>query len=173
MQRGEDCVYSVGDYIVHPGQGVCLVGEISSEPSECYLLLPIGQRHPMRISFPIASEDRLRPVLSDAEAQAVIEAFPTLELDPFTAKSNALEEEHFRNEIRQGTCLDAVRIVKTFRARIAQVRANNKKPPVAYERILKHATERSLTELSVALDITVDDVRDRFAAEDQDGSGTC
>ena len=162
MQRGEDCVYSVGDYIVHPGQGVCLVDEISSEPSECYLLLPIGQRHPMRISFPIASE-----------AQAVIEAFPTLELDPFTAKSNALEEEHFRNEIRQGTCLDAVRVVKTFRARIAQVRANNKKPPVAYERILKHATERSLTELSVALDTTVDDVRDRFAAEDQDGSGTC
>ena len=166
-------MYSVGDYIVHPGQGVCLVDEISSEPSKCYLLLPIGQRHPMRISFPIASEDRLRPVLTDAEARAVIEAYPTLELDPFTAKSNALEEEHFRNEIRQGTCLDAVRIVKTFRARIAQVRANNKKPPVAYERILKHATERSLTELSVALDTTVDDVRDRFAAEDQDGSGTC
>ncbi len=166
-------MYSVGDYIVHPGQGVCLVDEISSEPSECYLLLPIGQRHPMRISFPIASEDRLRPVLTDAEARAVIEAYPTLELDPFTAKSNALEEEHFRNEIRQGTCLDAVRIVKTFRARIAQVRANNKKPPVAYERILKHATERSLTELSVALDTTVDDVRDRFAAEDQDGSGAC
>ena len=113
--------------------------------------------------------------VTDAEdlGMTVIEAFPTLELDPFTAKSNALEEEHFRNEIRQGTCLDAVRIVKTFRARIAQVRANNKKPPVAYERILKHATERSLTELSVALDTTVDDVRDRFAAEDQDGSGTC
>ena len=90
---------------------------------------------------------------------------------PFSPQK--INTEHFRNEIRQGTCLDAVRIVKTFRARIAQVRANNKKPPVAYERILKHATERSLTELSVALDTTVDDVRDRFAAEDQDGSGTC
>ena len=166
-------MYEVGEYVVHPGQGVCRVEAVTTEPMATYQLLPIGQRHPMRISFPIASEDRLRPVLSDAEAQAVIEAFPTLELDPFTAKSNALEEEHFRNEIRQGTCLDAVRIVKTFRARIAQVRANNKKPPVAYERILKHATERSLTELSVALDTTVDDVRDRFAAEDQDGSGTC
>lgn len=166
-------MYTVGDYIVHPGQGVCLVDEISSEPAECYLLLPVGQRHPMRISFPVASEGRLRPVLSDAEARAVIESYPTLESDPFTAKSNALEEEHFRNEIRQGTCLDAVRIVKTFRTRIAQVRANNKKPPVAYERILKLATERSLTELSVALGTTVDDVRGRFMAEEQDGPGSC
>ena len=173
MHREEGCVYTVGDYIVHPGQGVCLVDEITSGPSECYLLLPVGQRHPMRISFPVASEDRLRPVLSESEARAVIEVYPSLELDTFTAKSNALEEEHFRNEIRQGTCPDTVRIVKTFRAHIAQIRANNKKPPVAYERILKHATERSLTELSVALDTTVDDVRGRFMSEDQDGSGTC
>ena len=48
--------------------------------------------------------------------------------------------------------------MKTFRARIAQTKANNKKPPAAYERILKQASERSLSELAVALDTTPEDV---------------
>ena len=52
--------------------------------------------------------------------------------------------------------------MKTFRTRIAEVKARNKKPPVAYERILKQASERSLSELAVALDSTPDDVRVLF-----------
>lgn len=53
-------------------------------------------------------------------------------------------------------------VVKTFRERIAEVRARNKKPPVAYERILKQASQRSLAELAVALDVSTDDVVARF-----------
>ena len=82
-----------------------------------------------------------------------------MQVDNYTDKSNALEEEHFKQEIRQGTCRDSMRIVKTFRLRIAQTRARNKKPPVAYERILKQASQRSLEELSVALEMPVEDVR--------------
>jgi len=55
-----------------------------------------------------------------------------------------------------------MRIVKTFRLRIAETRARNKKPPVVYERILKQASQRSLEELSCALDMPVDDVRMLF-----------
>ena len=65
-------MYAVGDYIVHPGQGVCRVEEITAEPAASYQLLPVAQRHPMRISFPVASEDRLRPVLSRDEATRII-----------------------------------------------------------------------------------------------------
>ena len=106
-----------------------------SEPVEAYRLLPIGIHHPTFIRFPVANAD------------------------DYTDKSNALEEGHFKQEIRQGTCRDSMRIVKTFRFRIAQTRARNKKPPVAYERILKQASQRSLEELSVALEMSVDDVR--------------
>jgi len=162
MQRKKATMYAVGEYIVHPGQGVCLVDEITAGPVASYQLFPVGQRRPMRISFPIAGEDRLRPVLSRAEAAALIDSYPALEIDTFSAKSNSLEEEHFKTEIREGSCLDSVRIVKTFRARIAEVKANNKKPPVAYERILKQASERSLTELAVALETTKEDVKALF-----------
>ena len=155
-------MYEIGEYIVHPGQGVCLVEDVVDNPSATYQLLPVGQRHPMRISFPVASESRLRPVLSHEEAEDIIAQYPTMQVDEFTNKSNALEEEHFRYEIRLGSCRDSVRVVKTFRTRIAEVKARNKKPPVAYERILKQASERSLSELAVALDSTPDDVRVLF-----------
>ena len=161
-------MYQVGEYIVHPGQGVCRVDEIVSQPQETYMLLPVGVRHPMRISFPVASEGRLRPVLSKGEAEALIGEYPQMDTDDFTERSAALEEEHFKNQIRRGTCRDSVRVVKTFRRRIAEVRARNKKPPVAYERILKQASARSLSELAIALDITPDDVRALF---EQQGDG--
>ena len=120
-------MYAVGEYVVHPGQGVCRVEEITAEPAASYQLLPITQRHSMRISFPVSSEDRLRPVLTHDEAARIIDSYPD--------------------------------IVKTLRSRIADVRAHNKKPPVAYERVLKHASERSLSELAVALGTSVEDVK--------------
>lgn len=152
-------MYSIGEYIVHPGQGVCRVEGVIEEPMAVYQLLPIGQRHPMRISYPVKSADKLRPILTRDEAVELIEQYPSMQLDEYTGRSNALEEEHFKREIRQGTCADSMRIVKTFRARIAETRARNKKPPVVYERILKQASQRSLEELSVALEMSVDDVR--------------
>lgn len=151
-------MYSVGDYLVHPGQGVCQVRDVTSGPQAVYQLLPIGKRHPVHISFPVANEGRLRPVLSHDEAQRIIEDYPTIEIERFQARNNSLEEEHYRTEMRQGTCLDSVRIAKTFRARIDELASRNKKPPVAYERILKEARERSSVELAVALDCTPEDV---------------
>ena len=151
-------MYAIGEYLVHPGQGVCRVEEVTEGPQAVYRLLPVGKRHPVHISFPIANEERLRPVLTRDEAQSIIDGYPALEVEDFTARNNSLEEEHYRTEMRQGSCLDSVRIAKTFRIRIADLSARNKKPPVAYERILKEARERSAAELAVALGITPEDV---------------
>ena len=91
-----------------------------------------------------------------------------MQLDDFAARSISLEEEHFRNEIRTGTCRDSVRIVKTFRARIEGLSQRNKKPPVAYERILKQAEERSRLEMSVALGCAPEDVAALFERRSED-----
>lgn len=155
-------MYNIGQYIVHPGQGVCRVEGVVEEPTAVYQLMPVGQRNPMRIIFPVASEGKLRPVLSHDEAMELIDQYATLQVDEYTGRSSALEEDHFKREIRQGTCRDTMRIVKTFRTRIAETRARNKKPPVVYERILKQASKRSLEELSVALGMSTDDVRMLF-----------
>ncbi|MCH3968772.1 MAG: CarD family transcriptional regulator [Atopobiaceae bacterium] len=159
-------MFSVGEYIVHPGQGVCKVEAVEDDPMAVYKLMPVRGRNPMLISFPVSNEQRLRPILSAEEATALIEDYPSMGLDEFRDKSNALEEEHFKSEIKRGSCRDSVRIVKTFRHRIDEVKANNKKPPVVYERILKEARERSLSELAVALEVTPEDVEQRFEQEE-------
>ena len=102
-------MYDVGDYIVHPGQGVCQIEDVTKSPEALYQLLPVGQRHPVRISFPVSIEDRLRPVLSHDEAQEIIADYPDMKLDNFEARNNSLEEEHYKNEIRRGSCRDSVR----------------------------------------------------------------
>lgn len=150
-------MYEVGEYVVHPGQGVCVVESVANDKGT-YQLTTVGQRNPVRISFPVSSESRLRPILSRDEAYQLIDDYDTMELDTSTGGSGVSEEEHFRQEIRRGSCRDTVRIVKTFRSRIADVKSRNKKPPVAYERILKQASQRSLSELSVALGVSTDDV---------------
>lgn len=159
-------MYEVGEYIVHPGQGVCRVDEVVGTPEPSYQLMPVDARRPMRISFPVASESRLRPILTHDEAMTLIGEYPDLDVEELGPNNNAMEE-HFKKKIRRGSCRDSVRVAKTFRRRIAQVRAMNKKPPVAYERILKQAQERSLQELAVALDSTEEDVRQLFAQREE------
>ena len=161
-------MYEVGDYVVHPGQGVCKVQGVAEEPRAVYELLPIGQRHPMRISFPVASEGRLRPVIGRKQAEQIIGEYTELPLEELSSRSNALEEERFKTELRRGSCRDAVRIAKTFRTRIEQVKASNKRPPVAYERIFKQASERSLQELAVAMGVSEDDVVQLLKASEED-----
>ena len=156
-------MFEVGEYIVHPGQGVCRVEGVEDGSPAVYKLLPVAQRHAMHISFPVAQESRLRCVLSAGEARELIASYPALELDDYTDRSVALEEVHFKDAIKHGSCRDSVRIAKTFRHRIDQVKANNKKPPVAYERILKEARGRSASELSVALGCSTDEVEELFA----------
>ena len=151
-------MYAIGEYLVHPGQGVCRVEDVTQGAQAVYQLLPVGKRHPVHISFPVANEARLRPILSRDEAQRLIDEYPTIQVEEYRARNNSLEEEHYKNEMRQGSCRDSVRIVKTFRARMADLSSRNKKPPVAYERILKEASERSCSELAVALDCTPEDV---------------
>ena len=144
-------MYEIGEYVVHPGQGVCRVEDVTDGPNPCYQLMPVGERHPMRISYPVSSESRLRPVLSAEEARAIIDEYPTMEVESYSEHSGTLEEQHFKDEIRRGSCQDSVRIVKTFRERIDEVKARNKKPPVAFDQ-----------ELSVALDTTPEDVQALF-----------
>lgn len=162
-------MFEVGEYIVHPGQGVCKVVEVGEGPSAAYKLLPIGQRHALLISFPVSGESRLRPVVSHDDAQGLIDAYASLATDDYTGRSAALEEEHFKDMMKHGTCRDSMCVAKTFRRRIAKVRAQNKKPPVAYERILKEAQSRTLSELACALGSTPDDVRRQLRERDPEG----
>lgn len=159
-------MFNIGEFIVHPGQGVCRVEAIEEGDMPAYKLMPVNGRNPMMIVYPIASEGNLRPVLSAEEANHLIDGYPSMDLDQFHDRSAVLEEKHFKQVIRHGSCEDVIRIAKTFQERIKAVEANHKKPPVIYERIFKEAKERSMEELSVALDQSEEELTARFETVD-------
>ena len=64
---------AVGEFCVHPGQGVCLVENVVSEPIPAYILSPIGQKHPVQIVFPLDQEFRLRDLMTHDEATNLVE----------------------------------------------------------------------------------------------------
>ena len=80
-------MYEVGEYIVHPGQGVCKVEDVIENPEVSYMLMPVGTPTPMRISFPISGENRLRPVLSHDEAQELVDEYTDLSIEEVARQS--------------------------------------------------------------------------------------
>ena len=67
---------AVGEFCVHPGQGVCLVENVVSEPTPAYILSPIGQKHPVQIVFPLDQEFRLRDLMTHDEAMNLVDTYP-------------------------------------------------------------------------------------------------
>lgn len=154
--------YAKGDYVVHPGQGVCEVDRIvehefnGTSRLEYELYPAVGPR--MRICFPVSNEDALRPVVARREAQALVAEMPTMANDAFCDPKSWAVEEHFRDGLRHGDCRDALRIAKTMHDRMERERARGKRPKACYERIFKEARERALVELGVALGRSRDEV---------------
>lgn len=164
--------FEKGDYVVHPGQGVCSVEGVVRRPvaspgapastggdagALLYELYPAsGPR--MRICFPVSREGDLRCAVGAGEAKRLIAQMPQLEDDPFFDRQPRLMEEHFMLELRNGDCRDALRTLKTIRHRCDAQRARGKKPSVRYDRIYRAAHDRAMTELGVALDATPEEV---------------
>ena len=71
---------AVGEFCVHPGQGVCLVENVVSEPIPAYVLSPIGQKHPVQIVFPLNQEFRLRDLMTHDEAMNLVDTYPQIKL---------------------------------------------------------------------------------------------
>ena len=85
-------MFEVGAYIVHPGQGVCRVEGVGEGPDATYKLLPLGQRHPVHISYPVASEGRLRRVLSAQEARQIIDDYASMDVDTLPSATTTLRK---------------------------------------------------------------------------------
>lgn len=151
-----------GDYVVHPGQGVCEVAGVVERPVEqatalVYELYPAaGPR--MRICFPVDREAQLRPPVDRHEALRLIDEMPAMADDAFNDPHAWSVEEHYMANLRQGTCRDALRTAKTMHDLVERAHASGKKPKVCYERIFKTARDRAFLELGVALDKTPEEV---------------
>ena len=157
-------LYGKGDYVVHPGQGICEVTGILERASQDgtrleYELYPLtGTR--MRICFPVDNEQALRRPVDEREARRLIEMMPQMPDDPFSDSRGWMVEEHFSERIRHGDCRDALSAAKTMYGRMEAARSRGKNPQACYRRLYQMAWSRASEELACALGTSEERVSD-------------
>ena len=147
-------MFSIGQHVIHPGQGVCTVVGFRDDTPQPMLLLETKQGHAQTIlMYPVAQADRLHAAISQQDAEHLLSHYDELECDTFTERNSSLEETHFKQQLKLGAP-ETVRVAKTMMHRIRQAEEADKKPSSYYMRVLKEAKRRSIEEFAVALGVT-------------------
>ena len=158
-------MFSVGDKIIYGENGVCTVESIgplsmAGAPKDklYYYLSPlIGSG---TYFAPVDSGAYMRPVMSRAEAEALIASMPGIQ--PAICTDNRFNhvDAFYKELFKQHSCEALVSIVKGLKSRMSDRKTKSSRA----EATMKRAKDILHGELSVALDIDVKDVEGYIAS---------
>ena len=153
-------MYAVGEKIIYGENGVCTVAKVapldSSGASDklFYHLEPlIGSG----VYFaPVDSGAYMRPVISREQAEALIDAIPSIE--PAVCRDNRFNhvDAFYKELFRQHSCEALVAIVKGLRLRMSEKKTKSSRA----ESTMKRAKDILHGELSIALGMEVKEVEE-------------
>lgn len=156
-------MFSIGEHIIHPGQGVCTVMGFEDSPAPMIVLEARSGHARTMLKYPVAQAGRLHPCIAREDAERLISSYAELECDPYTERNSSLEESYFKRQLKLGAP-ETMRVAKTMRRRIHDAEARAKKPSSYYARVLKEARRRTIEEFAVALDVTEETAEARIDA---------
>ena len=154
-------MYSVGEKIIYGENGVCTIDKI--EPLAIYgapkdkLYYHLSPLIGSGVYFtPVDSNAYMRPVMSREEAEALIDAMPSIE--PAVCNDNRFNhvDAYYKELFRQHSCEALVAIVKGLRSRMATRKTRSSRA----EATMKRARDMLHGELSGALDMDLNQVED-------------
>ena len=126
-------MFSIGQHVIHPGQGVCTVVGFRDDTPQPMLLLETKQGHAQTIlMYPVAQADRMHAAISQQDAEHLLSHYDERECDTFTERNSSLEETHFKQQLKLGAP-ETVRVAKTMMHRIRQAEEADKKPEMEDE----------------------------------------
>ena len=152
-------MFSVGDKIVYGENGVCTVAKVApldhagTSPGKLFYHLEplIGSG---TYYTPVDSGAFMRPVISREEAEALIDAMPSIE--PAVCRDNRFNhvEAFYKELFRQHSCEALVAIVKGLRERMNEKKTKSSRA----ESTMRRARDMLHGELSIALDMDISEV---------------
>ena len=152
-------MFSVGDKIVYGENGVCTVAKVApldhagTSPGKLFYHLEplIGSG---TYYTPVDSGAFMRPVISREEAEALIDAMPSIE--PAVCRDNRFNhvDAFYKELFRQHSCEALVAIVKGLRERMSEKKTKSSRA----ESTMRRARDMLHGELSVALDLDIAEV---------------
>ena len=158
-------MYAIGDKIIYGENGVCTVEKIAplemsgvSAEKLYYYLTPLTGTG--TYFAPVDSGAYMRPVMSRAEAEALIDAIPGIA--PAVCNDSRFNhvDAFYRELFKLLTCEALVSIVKGLRARMSERKTKSSRA----EATMKRAKDILHGELAVALGMELGDVEDYIAS---------
>ena len=158
-------MFKKGEYVVCGNNGICRVTDITtlnmaSTPKDrlYYILKPVYAES-STVYIPVDNHKvALRAALSAEEAHALINRIPSLDL--VWVENEKQRELTYKECLKQNTCEDYVRIIKTLYLRKQARLSKGQKIIGLDERYLKLAEDYLYGELAVALGIPKQKVED-------------
>lgn len=161
-------MYEIGDLIVYGSEGVCrveYVGHLDNprfdKSRTYYTLLPLY--HDGKVYTPVDTSVSIRPVISKAEAEQIINGLSDLSPEIYETRNLRELEEHYKTKLSTHRCSDLFCLIRSIRLKRSKLTASGKKLGVIDERYMKRAEDMLHGELAVALSIPKDSVADYIA----------
>ena len=152
-------MFSIGDKIIYGENGVCTVSKIApldqsgASPGRLFYHLEplIGSG---TYFTPVDSRAFMRPVISREEAEALIDAMPSIE--PAICRDNRFNhvDAFYKELFRQHSCEALVAIVKGLRERMNEKKTKSSRA----ESTMRRARDMLHGELSIALGMDISEV---------------
>ena len=157
-------MFATGDLIVYGGTGVCRVEGVETPKMkgtdgkrQYYMLKPLYQDG--TIMIPVDTKIFMRPVISAKEAEALIDMIPSVRAEAYHDRNFTQLAAHYEQSIGTHDCSDLVELIMSIYAKKQYVESQNRKFGQVDARYMKRAENLLYGELSVALDMPMDDVR--------------
>ena len=154
-------MYQVGELVVYGAEGVCRVAAIgplemrgAQKGTDYYTLTPLYGTG--KIFIPVDTNVSIRPVMTRAEAEALIDRIPEIPEEVYENNNPRLLNEHYQALLKSYDCVDLVRMIRAIYAKGQRGRRLGQ----VDERTFKKTEEMLHEELAAALDIPPDQVKD-------------
>lgn len=155
-------MFVIGDYIVHPMHGAGVIENIvnkriNGDEREYYVLkLPVGD---MVVMVPVEGCECIgvRPVVSRAEAQEILNTFPNIEIS-MTQNWNKRYRENM-DKIKSGNLLEVSEVVKGLMCRDVERGLST-----GERKMLHSAKQILISELVIALDTNYGQIEEELAS---------
>ncbi len=155
-------MFSKGEKIVYGSTGVCVIEDICekelirNQKKLYYILKPLFQQNNTIYAPYNDGKVFMRPVLTKAQADELIAKIPEIK----EKGSPNLSAEDYRNEFTSHKAVDLVKLTSLIYEKKKAAEENKKKLGFIDEKYMHLAEDLLFGELSVALDIPRDSVKD-------------
>ncbi len=160
-------MFEKGEYIIYGSNGVCEVQDYMNTAGEednriYYVLVPIRSKGSTIFSPVDNQKVFMRKVMTKEEARELLRGIP--EYEDMEIRDSRTQEQQYKEILQSGNSTESIRLLKALYERKRKREAAGRRITAVDEKYLFLAKDCLLNELSIALDMDVEDV-DKILAD--------